>query len=290
MQKTSVLSGRLDWPALMYTAVGMRGTLPLPSISPPEQIPSSHAHLSIGYYNVMLPTNDFPFSASTSNNSAVNAQRSNWFWNQARDARRQGKIATRHPNFIARSVEHGKDRCLRAKAFAKQDDERLGIASSKPPLMLPSPSGSAPLGKPTRSAQAVSPPKRAQAPISPPSPPSVALVGLSLIGDLDRIYKSHQTFPSLQLTHSTSGTRKGPGALLIFSHSLAGRLYIHVGWDQEGFEPGLVEDFAKGISTCVKEFALQEMDVADISSMDHFLRSEQESVVAMSDNIRSARL
>lgn len=243
MRKAGVLAGRLDWPALLYTAVGMRGILPpLPQSSESVAVPQSHAHLSIGYYNVMLPTNDFP-----STSAKAQHERSAWFWNQARETRRQGEAAVKHPNFIARTVEHGKERCLRAKTFAKMDDARLGIVPSKlSPVVQAAP-------RPTVS-QAQTP---APAPAPAPAPPSVALIGLSLLGSLDRVY-SPNAFPSLRLLTSASGTRKGPGGILVFSHSLAGRLYVHVGWDKEGFEEGMVEEFADGVVACVREFALDE--------------------------------
>lgn len=198
----------------------------------------------------MLPTDDYPsanIGAASSrcvSENYLKAQRSTWFWNQAREARSQGEATVRHPNFVTRTVEHGKERCVRGKIFAAQDDVRLGLSppNSASPKAIPPPLAAA------------TPAPKSTTPSTPPAP-SVALVGLSLIGDLDKVYKAHE-YPSLQLLHSTSGTRKGPGALLIFSHTFAERLYVHVGWDREGFEPGLVEDFADGIVGCIREFAL----------------------------------
>jgi hypothetical protein len=170
---------------------------------------------------------------------------------------RQGEAPMKHPNFLPRCVEHGKDRYTRTKTFARQDDIRLG-------LILPSPSPSPTSQQPSRSGNNTAPSNPNPPPpnVAVPSskPPSAALIGLSLIGDLDRVYKPHQ-FPSIKLLYSTSGTRKGPGAILVFTHTFAKRLYIHVGWDKEGFEEGLMEYFAQGLVACIREFALDKVQV-----------------------------
>jgi hypothetical protein len=260
-QTKAAFGGKLDWPSLMYSAVGMRGILPP---LPPSRVPHSHAQLAIGYYNVMLPTDDYLalFSPTTDGSagtggggkeSLLQSRRSEWFWRQVREARRQGSAVTKHPNFMSRSVEHGKERYARAKVFARQDDIRLGLVPPPPP---PPPTFSTSQHPPSESSP---PSSRGLGPgASTLKHPSAALIGLSLIGDLDRLYIGHQ-FPNIKLLFCTSGTRKGPGALLIFSHTLAERLYIHVGWDKGGFEEGLIEDFADGLVACIEEFALDNV-------------------------------
>ncbi|KAF8308216.1 hypothetical protein DL93DRAFT_2087233 [Clavulina sp. PMI_390] len=250
-QPGKMLSGRLDWPALMYSAAGLRNLLPGgPAIMGTDGvtlIPQSHAYLSIGYYNVMLSSTGAPLRSG-----AQSASGARWFWDQAREARKQNEKAVKDPKFLERGVEHGKERCGRAKAFAVDDDKRMGIApanpiSAKPPAPAPIPAPAAP---------ATNPP-------SPP-PPSMALVGFSLLGNLDPIYDAARNFPALELVAATNGTRKGPGALLIFSHTCAGRLLVHVGWDEAGFEKGLVEDYAAGISECIREFGLAGEEGKDV--------------------------
>lgn len=251
-QTKAAFGGKLDWPSLMYAAVGMRGILPP---LPPSHVPHSHAQLAIGYYNVVLPTNDYLALFSPTNtgtgagrDSMLQGRCSEWFWNQSREARRQGEAVTKHPNFMSRSVEHGKERCARAKMFARQDDIRLGL--------VPTPPSSPPTSQQPPSSES-NPPSSggAESGADTPKPPSAALVGLSLIGDLDKMYKGYK-YPNIKILFCTSGTRKGPGGLLVFSHTLAGRLYIHVGWDKEGFEEGLMDDFANGLIACIREFAL----------------------------------
>lgn len=252
----AAFGGKLDWPALMYTAVGMRALLPPLDESSSGGVKPSHACLSVGYFNVMLPTNSLPPSVSNPNpdSSVMMQSQARWFWEQARSARRQGEEAIRDPSFLARTVEHGKDRCARAKAFAHLDDARLSAASSTTgPNTHSVPSATK---SPTPPTSPTSPPSKASI-SAPRPPPSAALIGFSLIGNLDPLY-APQRFPSIQVVQSTSGTRKGPGSILVFSHTLAGRLYITIGWDREGFEPGLMEDFSRGLVEIVKEFALGE--------------------------------
>ena len=212
----------------------------------------------------MLPTDEYPALFSSDGSAGteggkehLQSRRSEWFWNQAREARRQGEALMKHPNFLPRCVEHGKDRYTRAKAFARQDDIRLGLIPPSPSPPPPTPQQPSNSGNNTASSNPNPPPNGA---VPGSKPPSAALIGLSLIGDLDRVYKPHQ-FPSIKLLYSTSGTRKGPGAILVFTHTFAKRLYIHVGWDKEGFEEGLMEDFAEGLVACIREFALDGVQV-----------------------------
>lgn len=95
--------------------------------------------------------------------------------------------------------------------------------TSKPPLTPPTPSAAT-----------------ATAVVPTPAPTNTPLMGLSLLGNLDALY-AHASYPSLQLEKLTTGSRQRPGAILLFGYSFKGQTYLSLGYDQAGFEPGVVE-------------------------------------------------
>lgn len=76
--------------------------------------------------------------------------------------------------------------------------------------------------------------------------PSTALMGLSLLGNLDATYK-HATYGSIKLHSLTTGSRQRAGAMLLFSYTFAGKLWLCFGYDQNGFAEGVVEEFWKEV-------------------------------------------
>ncbi|OBZ78702.1 hypothetical protein A0H81_01213 [Grifola frondosa] len=82
---------------------------------------------------------------------------------------------------------------------------------------------------------------------------TAALIGLSLLGNLDGIYK-HGAFPAIQLHTLTTGSRQRHGAMLLFGYTFKGKLWISLGYDQNGFADGVVEKFWKESLDCVEEF------------------------------------
>ena len=90
--------------------------------------------------------------------------------------------------------------------------------------------------------------------ISTPSP-SRALLGLSLIGNLDHIYTlSSYTKPGVKLHSVTTASRQKEGGLLVLEHTFSGRLWLHLCWDEMGFEEGVVEAWWAGVVSGVGEF------------------------------------
>jgi hypothetical protein len=73
------------------------------------------------------------------------------------------------------------------------------------------------------------------------------------MGNLDACYIP-SLYPSIQLTALNAHTRKGKGGMLIFTFTFRGKLHLSLGWDREGFEPGVVEGFWKGVGEGVGEF------------------------------------
>ena len=67
-------------------------------------------------------------------------------------------------------------------------------------------------------------------------------MGLSLLGNLDGIYK-HANFPSIRMHTLTTGSRQRNGAMLLFGYTFAGKLWISLGYDENGFADDVVDRF-----------------------------------------------
>jgi hypothetical protein len=100
---------------------------------------------------------------------------------------------------VSRSIEMARKRGQQARCWAREDDEKeRGTWKAPPP--------------PPASNQVAS------------KPPSAALIGLSLLGNLDGIYK-HAAFPKIQLHTLTTGSRQRPGGMLLFGYTFAGKWF-----------------------------------------------------------------
>ena len=85
--------------------------------------------------------------------------------------------------------------------------------------------------------------------------PSHALLGLSLIGNLDHIYTpTSYAHPSVRLHSVTTASRQKEGGILLLEHTFAGRLWLHLCWDEMGFEEGVVETWWSEVVSGVGEF------------------------------------
>lgn len=51
----------------------------------------------------------------------------------------------------------------------------------------------------------------------------------------------------------TTGSRQRPGALLLFAYTFAGRMWVSLGYDENGFEPGLIERWRTALVEGVDE-------------------------------------
>ncbi|KAJ7826164.1 hypothetical protein B0H14DRAFT_3088482 [Mycena olivaceomarginata] len=142
------------------------------------------------------------------------------FWHRARAAKNQSTRAAKTPLLVPRSHEIARERGQRARMWACEDDEKVRGTWNAPP-----------------SAPAAS------------APPSTALIGLSLLGNLDVIYK-HNHFPGVQLQGLTTGSRQRAGGILLFGYTFAGRLWISLGYDQAGFDD-TVERFWENVLSAV---------------------------------------
>lgn len=148
------------------------------------------------------------------------------FWHRARSAKTQSTHAAKSPMVVSRSQEMAKERGKRARMWAEEDDEKeMGTwkPSPAPPAVKPS-----------------------------SSVPSTALIGLSLLGNLDGVYK-HNTFPDCQLHTLTTGSRQRHGGMLLFGYTFAGKLWVSLGYDENGFDKTVVDAFWANVIGCIDE-------------------------------------
>ncbi|KAH9997716.1 hypothetical protein BJV74DRAFT_877283 [Russula compacta] len=143
------------------------------------------------------------------------------FWHRARKAKQQSSRFTNSPMIVPRAREMAMRRGKQARSWAKEDDEK-------------------------------------EAGVWTPTPrhPSLALIGLSLLGNLDGIYK-HANFPDIKLHTLTTGSRQRNSAMLLFAYTFVGKLWISLGYDENGFERETVDVFWKNVHTAVHEFLVQ---------------------------------
>ena len=215
-------NGPTDLPAMMYSALNLRPYFTVKPTAPWN----SYWFLAIGYFNVILP------------NFLPEGDVAKTFWHRARQAKDQSTKAAKHPLVVSRTHEMARERSQRSQKWGKEDDEKeKGIWSPPTPPSEHSPPP---------------PPKEPVLPVRA-KVPSAALIGLSLLGNLDGIYK-HATFPALELHTLTTGSRQRNGAMLLFGYTFAGKLWISLGYDENGFAEGAVEKFWEEAITCVEEF------------------------------------
>ncbi|KAF9225476.1 hypothetical protein BS17DRAFT_873159 [Gyrodon lividus] len=180
----------------------------------------SYWFLAIGYFNVVLP-NFIPRSTELSS----------VFWHRARIAKEQSTRAAKNPMVISRCQSMAEERVQRARVWAKEDDDKEHGTSAVPPLVP-------------------------QSAVLAPRAPTSALIGLSLLGNLDGMYQ-HASFPPIQLHTLTTGSRQRPGGMLLFGYTFAGKLWISLGYDENGLEKALVERFWKGVLQATDELLIR---------------------------------
>jgi len=188
----------------------------------PKPIHDSYWFLAVGYFNIILP-NFIPASCDVSKT----------FWHRARKAKEQSFRAANSPMIQSRNREMAIKRGKQSRTWAKEDDEKeAGVRISSAPKTA------------------------SDKPPSPPRIPSVALLGLSLLGNLDGIYK-HANFPDIKLHTLTTGSRQRHGGMLLFGYTFAGKLWISLGYDENGFDRGTVDLFWANVHAAVHELLIQ---------------------------------
>ncbi|KAI0308149.1 hypothetical protein B0F90DRAFT_124131 [Multifurca ochricompacta] len=185
----------------------------------PKPAHESYWFLAVGYFNIVLP-NFIPTSCDVSKT----------FWLRARKAKEQSSRVASSSMIQSRNREMAIKRGKQSRSWAKEDDEKeAGLWAPPPPTSDKPP---------------------------PPSNPSVALLGLSLLGNLDGIYK-HANFPDIKLHTLTTGSRQRHSGMLLFGYTFAGKLWISLGYDENGFDRETVDLFLANVNTAAHEFLIQ---------------------------------
>lgn len=198
----------------MYSALNLRPYM--------AKSPASYWFLAVGYFNVVLPT----FMPRTISDAQT-------FWHRARQSKDQSTRAAKNSMAVYRTHEMAKKRGIQARAWGKEDDQKAnGTWVPTPPVSPPEGATTAPL---------------------PPKTPSNALIGVSLLGNLDGIYK-HQGFKSIKMHTLTTGSRQRNGGMLLFGYTFVGKLWLSLGYDEEGFEKETISKFWSGLEAAVGEF------------------------------------
>ncbi|KAF8167602.1 hypothetical protein B0H34DRAFT_645497 [Crassisporium funariophilum] len=206
-----------ELPLMMYSALNMR-----PNLMADKRLNDSYWFLAIGYFNVVLPT----FIPQSSDVSRT-------FWHRARSAKNQSIKAAKSTMVISRCREMARERGARARTWAKEDDDALAGIPKKP----------------------VAAPVELLKTVAKSQAPSKALMGLSLLGNLDGIYK-HSTFPDIQLLSLNTGSRQRAGGMLLFGYTFVEKLWVSFGYDANGFEEGTVQQFWINVVQAIDEFLL----------------------------------
>ncbi|KAF9454147.1 hypothetical protein P691DRAFT_718074 [Macrolepiota fuliginosa MF-IS2] len=209
-----------EQPIMMYSALNLR-----PFLKAEKALIDSYWFIAIGYFNVVLP-------AFTPQSSDIKST----FWYRARSAKKQSMDAAKHPLIVSRSIEMAQERASRARVWARQDDEAAGVVSPTP-TTPPASIGNTPVP------ECLVPASKA---------PSTALLGLSLLGNLDGMYK-HADFPRIKLHTLTTGSRQRSGGMLMFGYTFVRKLWISLGYDENGFEKEVVDKFWSNMLTAVDE-------------------------------------
>lgn len=207
-------------PMMMYTAISLRRHLA--PISPL----ASRMSLALGYGTIVLPA----FIPPATDLRLM-------FWLRARSAQAQMRKQSKSPLLLARSQILSAQRSLRAKAFARQDDEANGTLPPGPKITL-----RAPVPSPSTNSTTV---------------PSIALLGISHLGDLAAVYETHR-YPAIEFVDSVGHSRKAKGGILLFTRSAQQCFAMVLEWDAASFPSGLVEEFWGHFVGGVHDFILGE--------------------------------
>ncbi|GAA5896360.1 uncharacterized protein JCM6883_006879 [Sporobolomyces salmoneus] len=231
-----------ELPTNLYSALNIRGILE-------KAEKGDWYHLAIGYYNIILPS-FYPSSIPVST----------YFWHQAASVKKQTSKVVKSSFLKSRTTLMAFEREKRSIGFEKADELKRVEEGIKGLGITADGEDEAELERMRRAAEesvAAKEKERKKQEEAKPKVPNVSLMGLSMLGNLDAIYK-HSTYAErgIELHTLTTGSRQRPGALLLFSYTFAGQLFISLGYDSNGFEKGVIEDWWKELLNRVDELLL----------------------------------
>ncbi|GAA5849079.1 hypothetical protein JCM3766R1_002291 [Sporobolomyces carnicolor] len=243
-------------PTNFYSALNVRGILRGQERKDPY-------HLAIGYYNIILPS--FYPPAST-------VPTSTYFWHQAASVRRQTSRIVKSPFLTSRTVlmafererksigfERAAEESTRASSYLQKGVRGLGITSDGDAVdkEIERMRREAEDGERTKERAKAKEQRERDSSRSESTVPKDSLMGLSMLGNLDGIYdQGGFAERGFELDTLTTGSRQRPGALLLFSYTFAGKLWISLGYDSNGFVEGTIEAWWRELLRGVDEILL----------------------------------
>ncbi|BGO96573.1 2-methylcitrate dehydratase [Rhodotorula toruloides ATCC 204091] len=228
-------------PVMLYSALNVRPFLKK------ETNPVDWYHIAIGYYNIILPS-FVPSSISPAST----------FWHRCATVKSQTTRAVKTPFLASRTMLMALEREGRSIGWEREDDERRAREAKK------AMEGLGISGVELSQEEEVKE-KEEEVKVEKveekdvkvrPKAPSTALMGLSMLGNLDGIYQ-HKEYDGIQLHSLTTGSRQRPGAILLFAYTFAGKLWISLGYDSNGFVKDAVEKWWDELLKGVDEFLLE---------------------------------
>ena len=200
---------------MMNSPVNMR-----PYLMADKRLNDSYWFTAVGFFNIILPT-FLPQSGDIAGT----------FWHRARSAKSQSMKAVKNPMAISRCRKMARERVARIRAGAREDDHKLAGTSNKSMVVA---------ADNNQAKEKV---------------PSNALMGLSLLGNLDAIYK-HSTFQEIELHTLATGSRQRSGGMLLFGYTFVEKLWVSFGYDKNGFQEDVMDAFWSQVTKAIDEFLL----------------------------------
>lgn len=180
----------------------------------------------------------------------------------------------KHSLFVGRVLRSYDERAQRAIKFAQEDDaatpslrftawpeERL-FNDARPDGCCP-PEVTPPFGS-TITSQSLVDELTASGYGSPtllPKAPSVALMGLSLTGEQDRIHHRSKHYGPIELVKMRGVTRQAPGGMLLTAPTLNGRMRISLTVDKAGVNKETLELFWTECQQCVWGWLVRKEEI-----------------------------
>lgn len=251
-------------PMLMYTAINVRSQLAAVESGTSSTFALDHFHLALGYLNLVFPS-FIPRRTSSRTTEEQAKHEEAIFWHRARSVKKQHAGFVKQAIFGKRTIGVYKDRAARATQFAQEDDAadpRLRYAAWEEGREVPTAAAKSNSVVTTGPQQLdvsrlIAKSGHGPSPLLPKAP-SLALLGLSLIGDLDRIYE-RSAYGPITLHNLIPSYRKNKGGMLVACRTLAGSMTVNLVLDVEGFDRPIIEEFWDNIRHCVREYMVGEI-------------------------------
>lgn len=240
-------------PMLLYTAISVSHLCA-------GAAKKDHVYPALAYQSLVLPSF---LSASISDERL--------FWHRARIIRKENLKFIKNQLFVGRAIRSYDERAQRAIRFAEEDDAAVPslqyAAWPQHRLVVQAPSVISTSHVEPSSSSKIPPQALLNElaasgqgdPTSLPKPPSLALMGLSLTGELDRIHHHSKYYGPIKLVSMRGANRQASGGMLLTAPTLNGRMTITLTVDKAGFERQTLDLFWEECKRCVNEWLVAGM-------------------------------